>query len=79
VGLIKLNSFILGLLFAVVLFVVIGVVFYLGYRLGNKGKPSIPQQTEDEDNEIKRLDELQKGFVKLMNYDVSTALTRKKV
>ena len=79
-----MNSFVLGLLSSVVLFVVIGASFYIGYRLGIKNKP-IPQvksQDElsiDEKHELQRLENLQKGFVKLMNYDVNTALQRKKV
>jgi CHASE3 domain sensor protein len=75
----KVNSFIFGLLFAVVLFVVVGVVFYVGYRLGNKYKQPSQSTTEDEQKEINRLKSIQQDFVKLMNYDVSTALTRKKV
>jgi CHASE3 domain sensor protein len=73
------NTFIFGLLFAVVLFVVVGVVFYVGYRLGNKYKQPSQSTTEDEQKEINRLKSIQQDFVKLMNYDVSTALTRKKV
>lgn len=73
-----MNSFLLGLLVAVVFFVVIGVVFYCGYRFGNKYKQS-KKINEDDQTEIKRLEELQKGFVKIMNYDVDTALGRKKV
>lgn len=78
-GVDKLNTFIFGLLFAVVLFVVVAASFYIGYRLGTKTKPAIQVPNEDQDSEIKRIEELQKGFVKLMNYDVSTALARKKV
>jgi hypothetical protein len=77
---IKLNSFILGLLFAVVLFVVVGLVFYVGYRIGKKKQPIVPTvPTEDDDKEIKRIEDLHKGFVKLMNYDFTTAVQRKKV
>jgi CHASE3 domain sensor protein len=74
-----MNSFLLGLLFGIVLFVVVGLAFYFGYRQGKSNKQPIQELNEDDQNEIKRLEDLQKGFVKLMNYDVATALTRKKV
>jgi hypothetical protein len=73
------NSFVLGILFTIAFFVVVGIIFFLGYWLGTKNKQPLQEPTEDEQKEIKRLKGMQEDFVKLMNYDVSTALTRKKV
>lgn len=74
-----MNSFLLGLLFAVVLFVVIGFTFYLGVKFGKQIKKTSTKQEEPDKEEMKRLKKLHEGFVSLMNYDVDTALQRKKV
>jgi hypothetical protein len=63
-------EFILGLLTAVVFF----IAFYLGTRYGSK-KPTITANEED----AQRAREHRKGFMNMMNYDVDTALQKKKV
>lgn len=68
-------EYLIGLLTAVVFFVFLSIVAYVGYRFG-KVKKSIPS----EDDEVQRKREkMQQEFVELMNYDVNKALQRKKV
>lgn len=67
--------FIYGLLSAVVFFVSVSITFYIGFRLGSNFKK--PQKVDKE--QIKQAEKLQKDFQKLFNYDVTTALQRKKV
>lgn len=73
-------EFLLGLLAAVVFFVVVLVSFYIGFKFGKKQSP-VQQETitESDKEEQRKAEELQKSFVKLMNYDLATALNRKKV
>jgi hypothetical protein len=73
-------EFLMGLLVAVVFFVVVSVSFLTGYKFANKQRPVQKETLTDEDKEEQRkAEELQKSFVKLMNYDLTTALNRKKV
>lgn len=68
-------DFLLGVLTAVAFFLCLSGCFIIGYSLG-KSKTKV-QTDDDSKREAK---ELQKSFVKLMNYDVTTALQpRKKV
>lgn len=72
-----MNTFIIGLLTGIVFFVVVFIAIYIGYRIGKQKQPSQLETDEDSKREAK---ELQEAFVKLMNYDVNTALQpRKKV
>jgi hypothetical protein len=68
-------QFIFGLLTAVVFFIVLLLIFYLGYRYGKRTSPPLPVSDEKK-REMERFD---KHFKALFNYDVSTALQRKKV
>ncbi|TYS46759.1 hypothetical protein [Bacillus infantis] len=70
-------EFVIGLLSGVVFFILLGVVFINGYKMGIKRKPDPIAKPTDE--EIRRNESLQKSFEKLMNYDVTTAYKRKKV
>ncbi|PKR86105.1 hypothetical protein [Heyndrickxia camelliae] len=64
-------QFLLGLLTPVVFF----VVFYMGTKYGKKqGKP-----VEIDEKQLIKAKKIQEDFQKLMNYDVSKALQRKKV
>lgn len=64
-------QYILGLLTPVVFF----VVFYMGMKYGKKqGKP-----VEIDEEQARKAQRIKEDFQKLMNYDVSTALQRKKV
>jgi hypothetical protein len=65
---------IFGLILGLVLFAVVLLAFYAGYRMG---KQSSPVAASEEDK--RKAEQLRKGFDALMNYDVSTALKRKKV
>lgn len=69
-------NFFYGLLTAVVFFILFGSCFYVGYKIGRRKKPLEP--TEDE-YERMRMEQLRKDFVEVMNYDLETALQRKKV
>lgn len=67
--------FLYGLLTAVVFFIVVISALYIGYKLGHKqGKP-----VEIDEKQIIKAKKIQEDFQKLMNYDVPTALQRKKV
>ncbi len=67
--------FLYGLLTAVVFFIVVISALYIGYKLGHKqGKP-----VEIDEKQIIKAKKIQEDFQKLMNYDVSKALQRKKV
>lgn len=70
-------QFFLGLLTAVVFFVLLSGAVYIGYRVGKK-KPKPKPQPIDED-EQRKAKQLQQDFVKLMNYNEEIALQRKKV
>ncbi|MDF1507629.1 hypothetical protein PZE06_05465 [Robertmurraya sp. DFI.2.37] len=68
-------QFFLGLLTAVVFFVLLSGAVYIGYRIGKK-KPKPQPIDEDEQRKAKQL---QQDFIKLMNYNEEIALQRKKV
>lgn len=68
-------EYILGLLTGVVFFSLLGVALYIGYRLGKK-KPKVTPVDEEEQRRTKQFDD---HFKALFNYDVQTALQRKKV
>lgn len=70
------NMFLLGLLTAVVLFVVGGALLYVGYRLGKKNKPIKQELDEVEQHRLKKFNE---DFKEMWFYDVDQALQRKKV
>lgn len=68
-------QFLLGLLTAIVFFILLSISFYLGYRFNHKREkqPNI-------DEEEQRLNkQLHKDFLKMMNYSTEVALERKKV
>lgn len=69
-------EFLIGLLSGVVLFILLLTAVYIGYRLGRKNGSVVSEPDEEQARKAKKLHE---DFVKLMNYDVSTALQRKKV
>ncbi|MFE8704129.1 hypothetical protein ACFYKX_26535 [Cytobacillus sp. FJAT-54145] len=68
-------QFFLGLLTAVVFFVLLLGAVYIGYRLGQRKKK--PPNIDDEDK--RRAKELHSDFMKLMNYSEDIALQRKRV
>jgi hypothetical protein len=68
-------EFFYGLLTAVVFFIALLSFFYLGYKQGKKGSAPLPIDNEKQ-SEIERFN---RDFKALFNYDVETALQRKKV
>jgi hypothetical protein len=67
-------EFIYGLLTAVVFFIALISFYFIGYKQGNK------QTSKPPDNEeVRKAKEMRVGFMNMMNYDVDTALQRKKV
>jgi hypothetical protein len=70
-------EFVFGLLTTIVLFVVIGVTLYIGYKIGSKKKPIDQLQSIDDKQKILEQQQLQKDFVNLMNYDVTQAYGEK--
>ncbi|WP_368658670.1 hypothetical protein AB3Z07_05065 [Metabacillus halosaccharovorans] len=72
----------IGLLSGIVLFAVLLLVFYMGYKFGNKNQQpptTKPIQDEQLDEQQRKAKELHEAFSSMMNYDVQTALQRKKV
>ncbi len=67
-------EYLLGLLTPVVLF----LCGYIGYSLGNKQKPKKPKH-EDQQRKVEHMEKMHNDFVKMMNYNESIALQRKKV
>ena len=67
-------QFILGLLTAVVFFILLAGAYWLG----TKYKKRSVARTADKDTQ-QRIEKQRKEFMNLMNYDVSKALERKKV
>jgi hypothetical protein len=67
-------EFIYGLLTAVVFFIALLSFYYIGYKQGNKQTSKPP-----DDEEVRKAKEMRKSFMNMMNYDVSTALQKKKV
>ncbi len=79
----------LGLLSGIIFYAILGLIFYLGYRFSNKinkkfkfNDQIIPKSltsdsnlTEDQRNKLKQI---QEGWNNILNYDVNTALQRKK-
>jgi uncharacterized membrane protein len=70
-----MNTVLLILLIEAVFLLFIGLSFYFGYRLGTKRKKPI-ETNEEEQRKAKKIHE---HFSNLFNYDVTTALQRKKV
>lgn len=68
-------EFVLGLLTAVVLFLLLATAFYFGYK---RGKKKSDTNTISE-QEKRRQKEIQEHFQSLFNYDLDTALKGKKV
>lgn len=68
-------DYLLGVLTAVAFFLCVGGCLFIGYKFGQRKTKVAP-----DDDSKREAQELQKAFVKLMNYDVNTALQpRKKV
>ena len=66
-------QFILGLLTAIVLFLLLATAFYLGRRQANKQIRTNPINEEEK----RRKERFDNHFRELFNYDISTALKRK--
>jgi uncharacterized protein YneF (UPF0154 family) len=72
----------IGLIMGLILFIMLAVVFYAGYRLGKKNSipiipKSISQNPELTEDQKKRLELITQGWQNVLNYDVSTALQKK--
>jgi hypothetical protein len=67
-------QFILGLATMLVFFVCLATASYIGYKLGKKKIKSIPIT----DEETRKRTQFDEHFKALFNYDVSTALKRKR-
>lgn len=70
-------AYILGALFTVVFFILLSLSFLIGYKLGKRNK-NIETPVASEEERLKA-ERISKSFTKLMNYDVQTAVARKKV
>lgn len=71
-----MNSYFLGLLTAAVFFCCLLLFFWMGTQYGKK-KP--PDKVEVEEETLRKQKQIHEDFTKLMQYDVSKALERKKV
>lgn len=68
-------EYILGLLSGVVFFAVLGVVLFIGYKMGQR-KHTPSQADEEEQRQIKQFDD---SFKRMFRYDLDTALESKRV
>jgi hypothetical protein len=68
-------EFFFGLLTAVVFFIALIAVYYVGYKQGKKTSAPIPL-TDDKQRQMEQFD---KGFKAIFSYDVEKALQPKKV
>lgn len=68
-------NILIGLLLGVVFSIVVGGIFYTGYKLGNKKQPT--HNVDDE--QIRKSEQIHKDFQAVFNYDVPLAMQRKKV
>jgi hypothetical protein len=68
-------EYFLGLLTAVVFFVVTFFFFYMGYKQGKKTSVPIPLDKEKK----RQMEQFDKGFKEIFSYDVEKALQKKKV
>ncbi|RFU70332.1 hypothetical protein D0469_06955 [Peribacillus saganii] len=67
----------IGLITGLVLFAVLALGFFIGYKFTNKHKATSLEPVSEEAK--RKAEEIQKHFSNLMNYDVATAYQRKKV
>jgi Na+/H+ antiporter NhaC len=67
-------DFLYGLLTAVVFFIALISFYFIGYKQGNKHTSKPP-----DDEEVRKAKVMRVDFMNMMNYDVDTALKRKKV
>ena len=65
-------NILIGALITVCFFIALASSFYAGYRLGQRRKVEKP--TEEE---LKRIELMDKGFQNVLNYDYSKALERR--
>jgi hypothetical protein len=65
-------EFVIGLFAGIGFFVLVAVLLYIGYRLGNK-----PNKTNPTKRELTEQEQLKKDFQAMMNYDLDIALGRK--
>jgi len=71
-------NFIIGLLLGVVFFIAFLFAAYVGYKCGyEEGSKSKPQTVTKNEEAAKRMQEMYKSFVEIMNYDVNKALQRR--
>jgi hypothetical protein len=68
-------EYFLGLLTAVVFFIVTFFFFYMGYKQGKKASAPIPLDKEKK----RQMEQFDKGFKEIFSYDVEKALQKKKV
>jgi hypothetical protein len=68
-------QFLYGLLTAVVFFIVLLAVFYVGYKRGRRPRASTPIPAEEK----KEMEKYNKHFKAMFAYDVDKAIQRKKV
>jgi cbb3-type cytochrome oxidase subunit 3 len=69
-------DFLLGLLTAVVFFIAVIAVYFVGYKQGKRHQPANKPLPDEEKQKMERFN---KHFKELFAYDVDTAIQRKKV
>jgi hypothetical protein len=72
-------EYIIGLISGLVFFICLGLSFYFGYKAGSKKQPITPINQDTDEQTIQRTKQLHEDFQAIMNYDLSTAMQRKKV
>jgi hypothetical protein len=68
-------EYFLGLLTAVVFFIALVGIYYIGFKHGKKTSAPLPIDNEKQ----RQLEAYDKGFREIFSYDVAKALQKKKV
>jgi hypothetical protein len=70
-------EYFLGLLTGVVFLITLGLVLFIGYRMGQRKKPIAAAPVDEVEQQ--RIQRFNQHFKELFQYDVDKALERKKV
>lgn len=63
-------NILIGAICGLLFFVVLILSFYSGYKVGSKTKPVVQTLTPDEQ---KKIEQMQKGWQNILNYDINVA------
>jgi cbb3-type cytochrome oxidase subunit 3 len=72
-------EYLIGALLAVFFFCALIGIYYLGFKHGKRGRVQREPELAADEEDKRRAREHRKAFINTMNYDVNTALQKKKV